>query len=323
MNDEKYLFISDSREKKNVARSARNKRTHCGKGGRVKLPSDYLSKRELNAMSGECKSYRLNEPMSWDEFKSMPDDIKITYIKLIREKFKCSDSALAEMFGISGWSVCQEMKRLGLAVGKGAKGGRWDRNGFITWVNRIPTEIVETAEETQEEVIEASYLPMRWDEFRAMPDDKKIAYIKWIRDKFNPSDSRIAKMMGLHVRSFSTEINRLGLGMGQNKRGGGTQWDEAGFYAWSGVPAVEVPVEETQVVEEIVKIVSKPIMPIEENPLVKPLVEIPVEESKPCIPKTGSMVFDGRIEDILKTIGMVLKGADVHLSVHWEVVDNG
>ena len=35
-------------------------------------------------MSGECKSYRLNSPMSWDEFKAMPDDIKITYIKLLR-----------------------------------------------------------------------------------------------------------------------------------------------------------------------------------------------------------------------------------------------
>jgi hypothetical protein len=223
MNDEKFLFISDSREKKNVARSARNKRTHCGKGGRVKLPSDYLSKRELNAMSGECKSYKLNEPMLWEEFMSMPDDIKIAYIKLLREKFGVSDKALSEMFGVSTWSVSKEMSRLELSIGKGSGNTHWNKEPFFAWVNRVPTE----------------------------------------------------------------------------------------------------PVEETQVAEEFVEMVLKPIMPIEENPLVKPLVEIPVEESKPCIPKTGSMVFDGRIEDILKTIGMVLKGADVHLSVHWEVVDNG
>lgn len=304
MNDEKYVFIQDVREKKNVARSARNKRTHCGKGGRVKLPSDYLSKRELNAMSGKCKSYRLNEPMLWKEFKSMPDDIKITYIKLIREKFDASDSALAEMFGVSGCPVSKEMKRLGIAVGKRNKNHKWNKDAFYAWVNRVPVEKpVEPVEETQEVAEEVTempndtvYEPMRKDEFIAMSDDQKVAYIKWIRDKFNPSDSQIAKMLGYHVRSFSTLINRLGLSMGQNNRSGTTQWDKEGFCAWSGVLADEGVVE---------------------------VPEIPVEESKPCVPRTGSLVFDGRIEDILKTIGMVLKGADVHISVHWEVSDNG
>ncbi len=213
MTDEKYVFVQDTREKKSVARSARSKRTHCGKGGRVKLPSDYLSKRELNAMSGECKSYRLNEPMNWVEFKSMPDDIKITYIKLIREKFDASDSALAEMFGVSGWTVCQEMKRLDLARGKYSNNRKWDKDAFIAWVNRVPTE----------------------------------------------------------------------------------------------------PVEEAQVIEEVAEEIA-------EEP-----VEVPVEvpENKHCVPRTGSLVFDGRIEDILKTIGMVLKGADVHISVHWEVSNDG
>ena len=84
MKDETYVFIQDVKEKKTTARSARHTRTHCGRGGRVRLPSDNLSKKELMKMSGECKSYRLNSPMSWDEFKAMPDDIKITYIKLLR-----------------------------------------------------------------------------------------------------------------------------------------------------------------------------------------------------------------------------------------------
>ena len=80
MDDEKFVFYEDVREKKTISRGSRYKRTHAGKGGRVKLPSDYLSNKELKAMNGEVKSYHLNSPMLWSEFKSMPDDIQVLYI---------------------------------------------------------------------------------------------------------------------------------------------------------------------------------------------------------------------------------------------------
>lgn len=79
--DEQYVMISDSIEKKKIARSSHNRKTHCGKGGRVKFPSDYLSKKELKAMNGDVKSYNLNRPMTWEEFRSMPKDLQIMYIK--------------------------------------------------------------------------------------------------------------------------------------------------------------------------------------------------------------------------------------------------
>ena len=43
MTDEKYTYIQDVRDKKVTARSARSKRTHNGKGGSVKFPSDYMT----------------------------------------------------------------------------------------------------------------------------------------------------------------------------------------------------------------------------------------------------------------------------------------
>lgn len=207
MKDEEYLFHADVRGKKNIARSARNTRTHCGKSGRVKLPSDYMTKKELNAMNGEVKSYRLNEPMSWKEFKALPDDIKVTYIKLLREKFNCFDSAIAEMMGI----------------------------------NKV---------------------------------------------------------------TFSQEIKRLGLGHG-TKHGGNRTWNEKeAFYAWAhGVPA-------TKEAED----------PIPEEPV--PEAE-PVIEEKKAIPGTGNMVFEGKVEEVLKTIGVLLGGANVHISVTWDVLPEG
>ena len=159
MKDETYLFISDVKDKKITARSARYTRTHCGRGGRVRFPSDNLSKKELEKMNGECKTYRLNSPMAWKEFKAMPDEHKITYIKLVREKYGVSDTQLGKAMGINCCSFSNEMARLGLNVGVGVRNGstKWDKEGFLAWwhgVDALPTPIIKEvpcADPVQEE----------------------------------------------------------------------------------------------------------------------------------------------------------------------------
>ena len=107
-------------------------------------------------MSGECKSYRLNSPMSWDEFKAMPDDIKATYINLLRNKFGVPDSIVAEMMGVHKVTMPNVIKRIGL--GHGVKhGGRktWNKEGFYAWLNgveKVPAPVIE--EPTQEEAVD-------------------------------------------------------------------------------------------------------------------------------------------------------------------------
>lgn len=154
MKDEQFVYYQDVKEKKITSRSARNQRTHTGKGGRVKLPSDNLTQKELKAMSGEVKSYRLNEPMTWVEFKAMPDDLKVTYIKLLRQKFDVSDREIAKMFGISQTVISKWVRTLGIAAGTPLGGGgfrKWDEAGWRAWLNReAPPQIVE--EPTPEEI---------------------------------------------------------------------------------------------------------------------------------------------------------------------------
>ena len=133
MKDETYVFISDVKDKKITARSARKQRTHTGKGGRVRFPSDNLSKKEIMKMSGECKSYRLNEPMSWLEFKTMPEDIQIVYINALRKKFSVPDAKLGEMFGVSKDVISHLFIKLGLNNGKTRKRTNWDKEGFYAW----------------------------------------------------------------------------------------------------------------------------------------------------------------------------------------------
>lgn len=116
--DEQWDMIEDSIEKKHIANSAHNKRSHCGKGGSIKLPSDYLSTKELKAMNGEVKSYHINEPVMWSEFKKFPNDIQIMYVNHLREKYNVTNNALAKAMGISNAAFNKRIKELGLNLGK-------------------------------------------------------------------------------------------------------------------------------------------------------------------------------------------------------------
>ena len=90
-------------------------------------------------MNGECKSYRLNEPMMWEEFKQLPDDIKTMYIKGIREKYDVPDKYLAEAMGVASPTFCRWMKCLGCTLGvrMGLKGDAWKESeqgiAFYKW----------------------------------------------------------------------------------------------------------------------------------------------------------------------------------------------
>jgi hypothetical protein len=113
-----------------------------------------MTKKELKAMNGEVKTYRLNEPMKWHEFVAMPDEHKETYIKLIRNKWNPSDKYIAQMMQICPYSLCKELQRLGLNNGNRSGRTKWDKEGFLAWVNGVPQNAVEETVEEVEEVAE-------------------------------------------------------------------------------------------------------------------------------------------------------------------------
>lgn len=234
MTDEKYTFVQDVREKKVTGYSARKRRTHGGKRGRVKFPSDHLTKKELLRMSGECKSYRLNEPMKWAQFKEMPDDLKITYIKLIREKYNADGKSIAEMLGVCSATATKEFRRLGIGEGK-TRGHytKWDKEGFLAWCHGVslPAEEIPVAEPAE------------------------------------------VKSLGEQVQELEEELLNL----------------------------QEEPVsEEVQEIEpEIVK-----------------------EEPAKVVPKAGNMIFEGTAQDVLKTVAVLLGGANVRINLTWTLVED-
>ena len=160
--DEQYVMISDSIEKKKIARSSHNRKTYCGKGGRVKFPSDYLSKKELNAMNSDVKSYNLNKPMTWKEFRSMPQDLQIMYIKKLRNEFGVPDIVLGKAMGICKSSFSRAMSDLNLSLGKsaGATSKQWLSSEksfkFFEYWNKFNNEktVEEDSAEDEAEAVE-------------------------------------------------------------------------------------------------------------------------------------------------------------------------
>jgi len=150
MKDETYSFISDVKEKGITARSAKNRRSHTGKGGRCRLPHENMSKKELQKMNGECKSYSLNSPMQKEEFKEMPDDLKVIYIKAVRSKYGIPDNHLGKAMGYSQQTFSAVIKRLGLGIGRDTNHHKkWDKEGFYAWwngVDKLPTPVIEEPE---------------------------------------------------------------------------------------------------------------------------------------------------------------------------------
>lgn len=150
MTDERFVYIQDIKEKKNIARSSHNRRAHAGKSGAVKFSSDYLSKKELKAMNGEIKTYRMNSPMKWKEFKSLPDDLKITYIKALQDKYNVSYRVIAEMFGVAKSTLATVIHKLG-GMPNGNRSKKFKDFDAVGWGSFIESDKEAIMIETEEE----------------------------------------------------------------------------------------------------------------------------------------------------------------------------
>lgn len=133
------------------------------KRGPVRLPSDNLTEKEIEALHGEVKTYRLREPMTWEQFKAMPDDLKVEYIEKIRKNFNAPDAYIAElMFNITGTYFGQCISKIGLKRNNHDRD--WDATGFLAWLNMVAVD-VNTDKTTPDEPIED------FDEFTEMTSD--------------------------------------------------------------------------------------------------------------------------------------------------------
>ena len=135
MND----FDFDVLQKKRIARGAIHKR-NGSKSRRCSLPSDNMTAAEWKRRNGEVKTYALNVPMSWPDFKSMPYDLQQQYIDNLQNRFNVSISKISTDL----WCMCMDglrrhCERHGLHYQK-MPGNRSTDVQWERWLNTDPFE---------------------------------------------------------------------------------------------------------------------------------------------------------------------------------------
>ena len=132
-------FDYDAMQKKRIARGASHMKRMSKK---CTLPSDYLTAAQKRRLNGPVSTYKLDEPMSWESFKAMPEDLQKQYILNLQNTYQANDKMVGKMFGKSDVTVGEYRKRLGLnPIGKSrmtrdevaVRDAKWDAfcNGVV------------------------------------------------------------------------------------------------------------------------------------------------------------------------------------------------
>lgn len=156
--------------------------------------------------------------------------------------------------------------------------------------------------------------PMKWDEFKKMPKDIRATYIQQIRERFGVADAVIAENFGVRQTTFASVVNSLGIGLGKghNIRNG----DKEGFLAWwNGVPLLPKDEPETETIASVFE--QEVPVGVTAEDIAEDAVFIPPVRT--AVPTYGNMTFDCAADIALNTVGVLLGGANVHITVTWEV----
>jgi hypothetical protein len=150
MTDCEYLFQQTSKERKELARNAKYKK-NGSKSKKCTLPSDYLSKKEINKMSGEPITWNMNHFYSYDVFKSMPSDIQVEYINRICEKYQVGINTISRvMFNLANTTLRMYLDSHGLMqkIKKNSAHGHGCKKGELHLRYAMEKESTESSKES-------------------------------------------------------------------------------------------------------------------------------------------------------------------------------
>lgn len=117
MTDEEYVFKSDVKEKSKTARSARNAYSSRRRG--CHLSTDHITRKEWERMNGPIHSIKLDAPITWEEFKSKPEDLQKQYLDNIFAKYKVGPTAISQLFQIDKSTCSKRLSGLGYSFKNG------------------------------------------------------------------------------------------------------------------------------------------------------------------------------------------------------------
>lgn len=129
MNDFDYDAMQKKRLARNKFRNAKYKHGGCH------LPHEDLTPAQIKRRNGPMMTYNLNLPMSWDIFRTMPQDLQQQYLDSLHTRFGVGPSDLAKyLFCRTPSNLRTSTKAMGLTVAK--RDEHRDINGFLAWLRK-------------------------------------------------------------------------------------------------------------------------------------------------------------------------------------------
>ena len=114
MTDAEYLFKETEKDRKRTGYGAKHKKR--GGGRYVRTPSDYKTRKEREAMNGEVKVFKEKPFYTWEEFKELPDDIKLKWVNSLMNRYNVGVRTISQrVFGKSESALYLYMKNRNLA----------------------------------------------------------------------------------------------------------------------------------------------------------------------------------------------------------------
>ena len=147
-------FEYEVMQRKRIARNAKYRK--CGsKSKKCFLPSDHMTPKQWKERNGKVSTVKMNEPMSWSEFKTLSEDIQSEYLNKLIRRFNVTATVIAkEMFGINNQYLCSFVRnrKLNVKFQKGVTMSDRERDAWESFLNPAP-EKREAAESSVEENI--------------------------------------------------------------------------------------------------------------------------------------------------------------------------
>lgn len=130
MND----FDYDVMQKKRVAAGARH-RVNGSKSKFVSLPSDYMTAAEKRRLNGKVNTYKMNEPISYGEFKKMPTELQEKYLNGLNSRFGVGAKTIGEdLFHKSANALNEYIRAHGIKMARGNRLSEKERELWEAWL---------------------------------------------------------------------------------------------------------------------------------------------------------------------------------------------
>lgn len=197
MTDEKYTLQQTNKERSQLIPSVYKRRTHNGKGGAMKTPSDFLSSSEKRAMCSTMQAVTLTRPISFDCFQKLSPSLQEQYMKSLIETYHGSTSSIAKMFDISEAQVKAIRSGMHINYPGTLDQSKWE--SFISFKPEIPMG------------------PISRGEFDRMVTEDQKAYLQGLRDRYDLTLEQIANL--LHMGRDKTNDLMKALGVPLNRQG--------------------------------------------------------------------------------------------------------